>query len=430
MRLLDAVALDLREFIRPGDTVLWGQGAAEPLALTRALAEQRAAIGGVRAFLGIGAAETFRPEHADYIRFLSYCGTGTNRALAKAGRLDILPCHYSQLPGLIRTGRLRIDVAMVQLPPAQRDGRFSLGLSHDYLHAALRSARVVLAEINDRLPWTEGTAWLRAADVDAAVQTSRPLPEAAPCGIGQVEAAIGRHVAGMVEDGATLQLGIGAIPEAVLAALAGHRDLGVHSGIIGDGVMALMQQGVITNCCKGIDFGKTITGMAMGSAGLYRFLDRNPGVGFRPAEYTHNAAVLAQLDRFVAINSALEVDLTGQVNAEVAGGVHVGAVGGAADFLRGAALSRGGLPIVALPSLANGRSRIVARLTGPVTTARSDAGVFVTEHGVADLRGASLAARVERMLAIAHPDQRAALVREAAALGQTRAAATAAAPHQ
>lgn len=413
MRVLDAEALDLAVFIRPGDTILWGQGAGEPLALTRTLAAQRASLGGVRGFLGIGASGTFGPEHADHIRFCSYCGTGSNRALAQAGRLDILPCHYSRLPALIRSGRLKVDVAMVQVPPADDDGRFSLGLSHDYLHAALGSARVVLAEINEQLPWTAGTAWLRAEDIDAAVVTSRPPLEVSPTRIGEVEAAIGRCVAELVPDGATLQLGIGAIPEAVLSALTGHRDLGIHSGIVGDGVMTLMQCGVVTNRRKHIDRGTTITGMAMGSGGLYRFLHRNAEVGFRPAEYTHDTAVLAQIERFVAINSALEVDLTGQVNAEVAGGVYVGAVGGAVDFLRGASLSVGGLPVVALPSRANGRSRIVPRLRGPVTTARSDAGVIVTEYGVADLRGAGLAERIERMLAIAHPDERGTLIGDA-----------------
>lgn len=237
-----------------------------------------------------------------------------------------------------------------------------------------------------------------------------------------MEAAIAHRVAGLVEDGATLQLGIGTVPEAVLAALGAHRDLGIHSGVIGDGVADLMQQDVITNRRKSIDAGKTITGMALGSQRLYRFLDQNRHVGFRPADYTHDIDVLAQLERFVAINSALEVDLTGQMNAEVAEGVYVGAVGGAVDFLRGAARSRSGVPIVTLPSRAGRCSRIVARLNGPVTTVRSDAGLIVTEYGVADLRGASLETRVERMLAIAHPDQRAALEKEAKTLGQWRTA--------
>jgi acetyl-CoA hydrolase len=422
MRILDAEALDLAQFIRSGDSILWGQGAGEPVALTRALVAQRGRLGGVTAFLGIGASDTFSPEHADHIRFLSYCGTGPNRALAGAGCLDIVPCHYSQLPGLIRSGALKVDVALVQVPPADGSGRFSLGLSHDYLQSALQSARVVIAEINDCLPWTEGASWLYSADIDIAVRTSRPPLEADPRPAGAVEAAIAHHVAGLVEDGATLQLGIGTVPEAVLAALGAHRDLGIHSGVIGDGVADLMQRDVITNRRKSIDAGKTITGMALGSQRLYRFLDQNRDIGFRPADYTHDIDVLAQLERFVAINSALEVDLTGQMNAEVAGGVYVGAVGGAVDFLRGAARSRGGLPIVALSSRAGRCSRIVARLNGPVTAARSDGGLIVTEYGVADLRGASLETRVERMLAIAHPDQRAALEQDAETLGQSRTA--------
>lgn len=419
MKLLDAKGPDLKAFVRPRDTILWGQGAAEPLVLTRALAEQRARLGGVQAFLGIGASDTFGPEHADYIRFLSYCGTGTNRALVKAGRLDILPCHYSRLPALILGGQLKVDVVMVQVTPPDRQGRFSLGLACDYLPAALRAARVVIAEINEQLPWTEGV-WLEEGDIDAAVRSSRPPLEIAPPPLSEVETAIAARVAALVEDGATLQIGIGAIPEAVLAALGGHRNLGVHSGIIGDGVAELMLKGVITNRRKSFDVGKTITGTALGSGRLYRFLDRNAGIGFRPAEYTHDATFLARMDRFVAINSALEVDLSGQVNAEIAGKLYAGAVGGAVDFLRGAALSRGGLPIIALPSLASGRSRIVARLSGPVSTARSDAGLIVTEFGVADLRGASLGVRAERMLAIAHPSHRDALARDWETVGPSR----------
>jgi acetyl-CoA hydrolase len=413
MRIIDPATADLAEFVRPGDTVAWGQGAAEPLALTRALAAQRRALGRIRVFMGIGASDTFAPEHADHIDFLSYCGSGSNRRLARAGVLDALPCHYSSLPELIAGNRLKIDVVMVQLAPADGAGRYSLGVARDYLPAAISRARVVLAEINDQAPWTHGGETLSCDDIDAAVHVSRPLLELGPRNIGATELAIGRYVAELVEDGATLQIGIGNIPDAVLAALAGRRDLGVHSGLIGDGVADLMSAGVITNARKNMDRGLTVTGLAMGGDRLYRLLDRNPAVAFRSIEYTHDPAVLAGLDRFVAINSALEVDLTGQINAEVVDGIYVGAVGGAADFLRAAARSRGGVPIVALPACAGGRSRVVARLSGPVTTARADAGVIVTEHGVADLRGASVSERVHRMLAIADPVHREALARQA-----------------
>jgi acyl-CoA hydrolase len=201
----------------------------------------------------------------------------------------------------------------------------------------------------------------------------------------------------------------------VLAALHQRRDLGVHSGVVGDGVMALMEAGVVTNAHKGRDPGATVAGVLMGSTRLHRYAHRNPALQMRATDYTHDPDVLASLPRFVAINSALEVDLSGQVNAEVAAGCYVGAVGGAVDVLRGAHRSRGGVPIIALPATAGARSRVVAALSGPVSTARCDAGVFVTEYGIADLRGLPLAARRRRMLDIAHPEHRARLEREAGA---------------
>ena len=210
----------------------------------------------------------------------------------------------------------------------------------------------------------------------------------------------------MIEDGATLQFGLGALPEAILGQLADRRDLGVHSGAIGDQVAALMQSGVINNARKSIDRGVSIAGIMFGSQRLHDFAHNNPQIQFRSSSYTHGPGVLAQIERFTAINSAVEVDLSGQINAEVAAGAYVGAVGGAVDFLRAAHYSRGGLPIVALSSTAGKHSRIVAKLNGPVSTPRSDAGIIVTEYGVADLRGATLGERARRLLAIAHPEHR------------------------
>ncbi len=412
---------DLSAFIRPGDTVLWGQAGAEPLSLTRALVAQRHRLGRLRLFLGIGQSGVLQAEHADAFELLAYCGSGSNRALAAAGVFDILPVHYSQLPVLMRSGALRIDVVMLQVSAPDAHGRHSLGLANEYLLAALDSARVVLAEVNDQVPWTHGARCLRADEMQLRVNASYAPPSAAVPPIGPREQAIARHVAGWIEDGATLQTGLGAIPEAVLSELGDRRDLGVHSGAIGDGVAVLSESGVITNARKTIDRGISIAGLLMGSARLHRLAHRNPNLQLRPTEYTHDATVLASIDRFVAINSALEVDLSGQVNAEVAGGVYVGAVGGALDFMRGAQRSRGGLAIVALPSTAGSRSRIVATLSGPVSTPRSDVGLIVTEHGVADLRGLSLAARVDRLIGIADPQHRDALARDAAPIARRAA---------
>lgn len=407
----------LSSLIRPGDTVMWGQSHAEPVTLMRALVAQRHSFKRVRVFLGIGLADVLTPEHADAIDFLAYCGSGANRKLARANVLDILPAHYSQLPELIRSGALRIDVVMLQVSPPDEHGRYSLGLAREYLVEALKHARAIVAEVHPDVPWTYGGPFLRAADIDLLVASDTPFPDAAETTPGPVEQAIGQHVASLVEDGATLQTGIGAIPDAVMAALHDKRDLGVHTGSIGDGIAALCEAGVVTNARKTIDAGITVGGVIIGSARARHFAHRNPALELRGTEYTHNPHVLRRIERFTAINSAVEVDLTGQVNAEVVGGTYVGAVGGVGDFLRAAQASRGGVPIVALPSTAGAHSRIVTKLSGPVTVPRSDACVIVTEYGIADLRGLSLAQRVPKMIAIAHPDHRERLAREAGLSG-------------
>lgn len=409
-----AAELDIAAFVRPGDTILWGQAGAEPLPLIEALIAQRHRVGGrFRVFLGIPApGRGIAAEHADCMDFVGYCGTGANRALVAAGKLDILPCHYSQFPELLGKGPLKVDVLLLQVSPPDERGRYSLSIAHEYLVPLLDTARVVIAEVNRRAPWTHGERFLTAEDFDALVQSDRPVPELGHPAPGNIEQAIAGHAADLIEDGATLQAGLGAIPEAILSRLADRRDLGVHSGAIGDAVARLSAAGAVTNARKTRDHGITVAGLALGSRTVHEFVHRNPAVQFRSTGYTHDASVLAGLERFVAVNSAVEVDLTGQVNAEWAAGSYVGAVGGAADFMRGAARSHGGLPIVALPATAGDRSRIVARLSGPVSTSRADAGIIVTEHGVADLRGQPVSQRIRRMLAIADPRFREALERE------------------
>ena len=415
MRDASTARIDVAEFLRPGDTVVWGQAGAEPVALIEALLAGRQRVGGrFRVFCGIPAGDGhIRPEHADCIDLIGYCGTGANQALIDSGRLDILPCHYSQLPDLLTSGPLQATVLLLQLAPPNERGRYSLGPAHEYLVPLLDTARVVIAEVNRQAPWTYGERYLVEDDLDLIVHTDRPLPEVGHAAPGPVEHAIAGHVSGLVEDGATLQTGLGTLPGVVLDHLADRRDLGVHSGAIGDAVARLTACGAVTNARKTRDPGVTVAGLALGGRPIYELIHRNPAVQFRSTRYTHDLGVLSGIDRFVAINSAVEVDLTGQVNAEQAAGRYVGAVGGAADFLRGAARSRGGLPIVVLPSLAGGRSRIVARLSGPVSTSRADAGLIVTEHGVADLRGQPLAKRIQRMISIAATQFREALEREA-----------------
>ncbi|MBD9417186.1 acetyl-CoA hydrolase/transferase family protein [Pseudomonas sp. PDM16] len=410
--LLQPDTFDLSPLIRPSDTVLWGQANAEPLPLTTALMAQRQRIGRFRVMLGIANSSTCRPEHADCIDFLAYCGAGANRELANAGVLDILPCHYSQLPQMIRSGALRIDVLLLQLAPADSNGRYSLSLAHEYLLPALDTARVVIAEVNQQAPRTFGERTLGADDIDYILHTDRAPLENPPSRIREADAQIAWHIAGLVEDGATLQMGIGAIPDAVLGALADHQDLGVHSGSLGDGVAQLMQSGAITNARKSLDRGVSVGGILLGSRLLHDFAHDNPAILLRSTAYTHDPDVLAAQSRLVAINAAVEVDLSGQVNSEVAAGSYIGAVGGALDFLQGARRSRGGLPIIALPSTAGSTSRIVARLNGPATIPRSEAGLIVTEFGIADLRGKTMKERLQAMLDIASPQHQDQLERE------------------
>ena len=407
---------DLSRWLRPGDTVMWGQGTAEPRRLTAALVAQRHALARgerLRVWVGLGFAGTLLPDHADVLDFVGYIAGGAQRSLVTAGVLDVLPVHYSQLPALIRAGPLRVDVLMLQVPPPDSDGSFSLGLAHEYLGAALETARVLLLEIHPELPRLHGGLRIDPARVAACFEARHPLLDAPVVLPGPVERAIAAHVAAWVEDGATLQVGIGAVPEAVVGALADRRDLGLHSGVATDSLAALAEAGALTNARKRVDPGVGVTGILLGGHRLRAWAHQNPELRLCGTEYTHNPEVLAAQERLVAVNSAIEVDATGQVNAEVAGGSYVGAVGGAVDFLRGAARSRGGLPIVALPARAGTRSRIVARLSGPASTARSDAGLIVTEYGVADLRGQPLSARVRRLIDIAAPEHRAMLERDA-----------------
>lgn len=406
--------IDLARHVRPGDTITWGQACAEPTTLVEALVAQADAIGDLRCFVGIPAASALTVDTVpDGLAVHSYCGAGTNAALHAADRLDIWPVHYSTLPGLLSGGALHADVVLVQVSPPDERGRHSLGLGDDYFSAAIDTARVVIAEVNDQVPFTLGARTLTADRITAAVHVSRTPGQVPTPSVGEDARAVARRVAELVPDGATLQFGIGALPEAVLAELFGHRDLGIHSGIVNDTAMRLVEAGVANGSRKSLDTGVAVAGLLGGTTELFRWAHRNPAVELRATAYTHDPAVLAASYRLVAVNAAIEVDLTGQVNAELAGGRYVGAVGGAVDFLRGAARSAGGVPVVALPATARGRTgpvqRIVDRLSGPVSTPRSEQIVVVTEHGVADLRGASLTERVERMIAVADPAHRAEL---------------------
>lgn len=397
--------LDLARIVRAGDLVTFGQGCAEPLTLTRRLLAARERIGGFGCFLGVGVSETFAPERCAGIGFTSYGAIGTVAALSRAGRLCVVPSHYSRINAAFATSERRADVVLLQLaPPREPGGPYSLSLANDYAVLAARHARVVVAEINPDAPWTYGAELPPEIRPDILVAADHAPAELAPSRMGPAEARIAAHVAGLVPDGACLQFGVGAVPFAVLSGLSGHRDLGIHSGILGDVCVDLIEGGAVTNARKAIDPGLTVTNIVLGTRRLFRHLERNPAVLVRPAAYTHDSATVARNPTVRAINSAVEVDLTGQVNAEVAGGAYVGAVGGQVDFIRGALASPGGRSIIALPATARGgtASRIVPAVAA-VTALRSDADLVVTEFGIADLRGATLDERARRMIAVAAP---------------------------
>lgn len=410
----DAAGLHLAQFVRPGDHIVMGQACGEPTTLVEALIAQGGDIGDLSAFIATSFSGLFTPDTADSFALSSMGAIGALRSMTKAGKLGVIPAHVSQIGPMITQGLIGCDIAFVQVSPADSEGNHSFGLIADHVRAMVDKARVVIAEVNDQVPYTFGEL-LPAARIDCAVHVSRGPVEVAPARIGETDEAIARHAASYIGDGAVIQTGVGAVPDAILRLLHDRKDLGVHSGMLGDGLVELVEAGVVTNARKAIDAGISINGALIGTRKLYDFAHRNPAIRMSATSYTHDAAVLARLERLVTINSALEVDLTGQVNAEQSGSAYMGGTGGQVDFVRAGARSSGGRSIIALPATAkNGAiSRIVPTLSGPVTTARSDVDVIVTEFGAAELKGQSLAERTRRLIAIAHPDFREALDRAA-----------------
>ncbi len=414
--VLTPETLDLKKILKPGDNVLWGQGCGEPQTLTEALVEQRAAVAPITVYLGAGFTSTLKPEHNDHIKMMGFGAVGTTRRLTKGGALHIIPCHIGQVASYINQGVVPCDVAFLQVPPPGEDGTYSFGLICDYTREMVQKARTVVVEVNDQVPQTDCPDRLSPDDIDYLIHSSRPAPtlEAGP--IGDLDRAIAKHTAEYIEDGAVLQIGIGAVPDAVMQLLLDRRDLGVHTGSVGDGLVELIEKGVVTNARKPIDTGVSIAGGLIGSQRLYTFAHRNPVISMRPSSYTHSSDVLSALPKLVTINSALEIDLSGQVNAEQVGDSYVGGVGGQPEYVRAGHRSVGGHSIMALSSTAKGgsMSRICARLTSPVVTSpRTDVDVVVTEHGAAELRGQSFAERAKRLIAIADPKFREDLDREA-----------------
>ena len=417
MRRIGAEALDLAAFIRPGDRVLCGQVSAEPQTLAAALPAAFGTAGPFETFLGTVVSGSFDDAPVE-MPFAGYGAMGRASRIARRGRLDVWPLHYGALEAGFASGAIRADVVLIQL--AEGSGGYCATLANDYVLAAARHARCVIAEVNAQAPWCVGAEVAPGLRIDAIVETDRGPISSPAAAAGQIEQAIARHVAALVPDGATIQIGIGAIPDAILDGLSGHRDLGIHSGVFGDRMAALMASGVFTNARKTVDRGRGVANVVVGSSRAFGVLDRNEAIQLRPAAHTHAHAVLARQDRMTTINAAIEVDLSGQINAEAADGAPVGGAGGLCDFTRGARASQGGRAIVALRATdrTGTISRIVPRV-GAVTIARTDADTIVTEYGVAELGHRSAAERARALIAIAAPQHREMLERSLAE-GATR----------
>ncbi len=410
---------DVVSRIRSGDKVFVHGAAATPTPLLDALA-RRSDVEGVELYhLHLDGPLAFTaPEHAG--RFFShslFTGPGLRGPVAE-GRADFVPVFLSDIPHLFRSRRIDLDVAILQLSPPDAHGHSTLGPSIDAAMAAASTARTVLAEINARMPRTTGNAALPYSKVTAHMASDRPLYALAPGEESEIEARIGELIAGLVPDGATLQMGIGAIPDAALGRLGNKVGLGVHTEMFSDRVIDLVEGGVITNEHKEVHRGRTVTSFVMGSQRLYDFVDDNLMVEFYPCDRTNDTALIRKNPKVVAINSAIEVDLTGQVCADSMGHRIYSGIGGQMDFIRGASLSLGGVPIIALPSTAarGTVSRITPQLqpgAGVVTT-RGHVQWVVTEHGAVNLHGLGLRARGEALVSIAHPDFRAELRRHLA----------------
>lgn len=401
--------IDLAALIQEGDRIAWPGVAMEPIKLLGILETQLESIpSDTSCLLNISLTDAIDPERlAARMRVTALGGSVTNKRFGTIGALDVLPINYGSIPDLIASDALQIDCILHQM--AADGSNYNLSLMIDYLADAIPRARTVIAEINDQLPVTFGDTSVNSADVDHVINVSRPPIEVTSRPARDLEKEISRHVNRLIGDGDTLEVGLGSLPDAVLEGLIDKRDLGLHSGTIGDRVAELVDAGIITNARKPIDTGTCVTATMLGSSKLYRWAHKNTALELRSPRYTHDNAVHAQIPRFMAINSALEIDLTGQINSETIGHAHVGVIGGQSDFMRGAIRSPGGRNIIVLESTARNAtlSRIVPRFAaGIVTTTRSEADVVVTEYGIAELRGRTVHERADALIAIAHPDFR------------------------
>lgn len=406
------------KLVKSGDRVYIHGLAAAPQALVKALSARHEELRdveivqlhteGVAPYAAPGMERSFRVNSV-------FVGPNIREAV-NSGRGDYVPVFLSEVPSLFRKGILPLDVALIHVSPPDKHGFCSLGISVEAARAAVETAKIVIAQVNPRMPRCHGDGVVSVNAITALVEQEEEVCEACPPPFGLVAERIGTYVADLVEDGATLQLGIGEIPNAVLAALANHRDLGIHTELFSDGVVDLYQRGAITGRYKRVHPGKIVSGMVIGTRKLYDFVDDNPQVALLDIGYVNDTSVIRRNPKVTAINSCIEVDLTGQVCADSIGYTQYSGVGGQMDFIRGASLSEGGKPILALPSATSkGHSRIVAHLqegAGVVTT-RAHVHYIVTEHGVANLYGKNLQQRAKLLIEIAAPEHREELARQA-----------------
>jgi len=404
--------------VKSGQRIVIGHACGEPQVLVDELTAQAERLENVEIvhMVAMGRAKYCQPGMEKHFRHNALFVGGSTRKAINEGRAEYTPCFFHEVPRLIREGYLPVDVALIQVSIPDRQGYCSLGVSVDYTKTAALEAKTVIAQVNEKMPRTLGDSHLHVSQIDYLVEASVPLIQLPPAKLSEVEEKIGYYAAQLVEDEATLQLGIGAIPDAVLYFLKDKKKLGIHSEMFSDGVVDLIERGVITNSAKTLHQGKAVATFLMGTDRLYDFVHDNPMVEMYSVDYTNNPYVIARNSKMISINSALQIDLTGQVCADTIGYKQYSGVGGQVDFVRGTNLSPGGKSIIALPSTAMGGklSRIVSSLDegAAVTTSRNEVHFMVTEYGYAELRGKSTRKRAEALIAIAHPIFRERLTQE------------------
>lgn len=397
--------------IKSGNRVVFGHAAGEPIVLADELVRQKDRLTNVEIvhMVPLRECQYCLPEMKQHFYHNSlFAGAGARQAI-REGRADYTPVFFSEIPRLFRDNILPVDVALIQLSPPDENGYLSFGVSVDYTMQAAKSSKIVIAEVNKQMPRTYG-AYIHISEVDYIIETDRPLIEIPLLKITRIEENIGRNIASLVPDRANLQLGIGGIPDAALKFLTEKKDLGIHTEMFSDGVVELYEKGVVTNKCNNLNPGKFIATFLMGTKKLYQFVDNNPNVEMHPVDYTNNVMIAGKVNNLISINSALQIDLFGQVCADTLGYQQYSGVGGQVDFVRASSLSPGGKSIIALPSTNKKKtiSRIVSKLSegACVTTSRNDVHYVVTEYGITNLRGRSIRQRAEALINIAHPDFR------------------------